>query len=104
MPGRPHDGPWRVLEGLLLCGPQAGGWAEAAAGAAGDLDVLAVGAGGLTDPEGALADALGMTPSGALLLRPDGIVAWRARDGDGASSRALEDVLDAVLCRARDAV
>jgi hypothetical protein len=41
---------------------------------------------------------------GAVLLRLDAVVAWRAPDGAGASAPALEEVLDAVLCRARQAV
>jgi hypothetical protein len=40
----------------------------------------------------------------AVLLRPDAIVAWRATDGARASAPPLEEVLDAVLCRARQAV
>jgi 2-polyprenyl-6-methoxyphenol hydroxylase-like FAD-dependent oxidoreductase len=87
----------------LLCGPRGGAWAEAAA-ATPDVDVVRVGAGGLADPDGAFPDAFGITSSGAALVRPDGVVAWRAPAADGASAPALADALDAVLCRARHAV
>ncbi len=39
-----------------------------------------------------------MERDGALLVRPDGFVAWRARDGRSASSEELSRVLSAVLC------
>jgi 2-polyprenyl-6-methoxyphenol hydroxylase-like FAD-dependent oxidoreductase len=87
----------------LLCAPDAEAWAEAADGTPG-VDAVRVGAGGLADPDGAFADAFGITPAGAALVRPDGVVAWRAADADGASAQALGDALDAVLCRARHPV
>jgi putative polyketide hydroxylase len=58
-----------------------------------------VGPGGLGDPESSFAEAYGITPSGAVLVRPDGFVAWRAVDADGASASALTEVLDRALCR-----
>lgn len=64
---------------------------------------------GLADPGGGFEDAFGIGPDGAVLVRPDGYVAWRAADstaavgvaGGGASamSQAVTDVLAAVLCR-----
>lgn len=78
--------------------PEADGWAQA--GAAAGLDVHRIGAGGdLDDPDDAFLDAYGLTARGAALVRPDVIVAWRAPGGDGATSGALNEALDAVLCR-----
>ncbi|MFF7678169.1 FAD-dependent oxidoreductase [Actinacidiphila glaucinigra] len=39
----------------------------------------------------------GMTPSGAILVRPDGFVAWRSRDTVEDPAATLEEVLTAVL-------
>jgi putative polyketide hydroxylase len=44
-------------------------------------------------------DAYGITNTGAVIVRPDGIVAWRAADATGASTSTMEDVLTALLCR-----
>jgi 2-polyprenyl-6-methoxyphenol hydroxylase-like FAD-dependent oxidoreductase len=78
---------------LLLAGPEGGGWIEAAQRAAVGLgglpiDTWRVGA-ELTDPAGGFTLAFGISPSGALLVRPDGFIAWRA---DRASSRAAEEL------------
>ena len=80
---------------VLLCGPEGAGWAEAAAATPG-VEAVTVGPGGLGDPDGAFLEAYGLAPSGAVLVRPDGVVAWRA---DGASPAALGDALDTILCR-----
>jgi putative polyketide hydroxylase len=60
--------------------------------------------GGLADPEGAFLDAYGITPTGAVLVRPDGVVAWRAASGEGASKQVFNGALDAILCRAASPV
>jgi putative polyketide hydroxylase len=52
------------------------------------------------DPDGALPEAYGITPAGAVLVRPDGVMAWRATGAEGASKEALSGALDAILCRA----
>ena len=88
---------------VLLAGAEADLWVQAA-GAAG-IAVHRVGApGALADPEDAFPSAYGITPAGAVLVRPDGFVAWRAADADGASARVLTDVLDMALCRAAGVV
>ena len=58
----------------------------------------------LTDPHGRWPGAAGLSESGALLIRPDGYVAWRAHAAMPRSAAALEDALNRVLARARVAV
>ena len=48
---------------------------------------------------GRFADAYGLSPSGAVIVRPDGFVAWRAVDGAGASKAAMTTLLSSLLCR-----
>jgi len=87
---------------VLLAGPTGDAWREAAQRAAAGLrmsvDVHRIDAGGLTDA-GALPDAYGITPSGAVLVRPDGVVAWRAATAEDASAEAMEGTLEQLLCR-----
>ena len=83
---------------VLLAGPDAGLWTQA--GGEAGIAVHQVGApGSLGDPDDAFSSAYGITPTGAALVRPDGFVAWRAVDADGASAQALADALDTALCR-----
>jgi 2-polyprenyl-6-methoxyphenol hydroxylase-like FAD-dependent oxidoreductase len=88
---------------VLLAGPDGGAWHDAARRAADALDVpmdaYLVGGGELRDPSGAFAAAYGISPAGAVLVRPDGFVAWRAHDATGASEAVIGDVLDALLLR-----
>lgn len=51
------------------------------------------------DPGGAFSDAYGISAAGAALVRPDGIVAWRAADGTGASEAGMRGVLTRLLRR-----
>ncbi|WP_345531261.1 hypothetical protein [Microbispora amethystogenes] len=53
-------------------------------------------AGGLADVDGLFHAAYGITEAGAVLVRPDGIIAWRSRDAGepGSLERALRHVLD----------
>ena len=88
---------------MLLTGPEAVAWAQAADAA----EIATHRVGGpddLGDPDGAFSETYGITPTGAVLVRPDGFVAWRAADGDDASAQALAGVLDTVLCRAASPV
>jgi putative polyketide hydroxylase len=64
-----------------------------------DLDVLHVGANGLTDPTCEFLSAFGIDPTGTVLVRPDGFVAWRAKTGEGASTAKMESVLSTILSR-----
>ncbi len=87
----------------LLAGPEGNAWCERANAAAKQLgvavDVHRVGAGGLSDPEGAFGAAYGLAPTGAVFVRPDGFVAWRAQAGQAASVEEISSVLASVLCR-----
>jgi putative polyketide hydroxylase len=57
-------------------------------------------AGCLVPEEGAdWAEIHGMTDGGAVLVRPDGFVAWRTRDASGDPQRTLTEVLESVLAR-----
>ncbi|MDE3108722.1 MAG: FAD-dependent monooxygenase [Acidobacteriota bacterium] len=88
---------------VLITGPEANAWTECASAAAKQLrvplDVHAVGKAGLLDPGGDFLAAYGISPAGAVLVRPDGFVAWRAKTAEGASTGRFAGVLDSVLCR-----
>ncbi|MER7770510.1 FAD-dependent monooxygenase [Kitasatospora sp. NPDC096140] len=55
--------------------------------------------GRLRDPRDEFCKASRIGPHGALLVRPDGFVAWRSEDGEGTD--VFEDVLRTVTARAR---
>jgi 2-polyprenyl-6-methoxyphenol hydroxylase-like FAD-dependent oxidoreductase len=62
------------------------------------LSVVQPGKDGIVDPAGGFAAAYGLAPGGCVLVRPDGFVAWRARDGALRGASRISDVLSAVLC------
>jgi len=87
---------------VVLAGPAGAAWDSAARQAAGEfkgleLESWVVGSGALSDPEAHFTAAYGLTASGAALIRPDGFVAWRAkelpRDPKAALIRALGTLL-----------
>ena len=87
---------------VVIAAPDGAGWADAARSVARgisglELEAHVVGSHGLTDREGQFAPAHGLTSSGAVLVRPDGFVAWRAAsmpdDPVGVLSRVLASVL-----------
>jgi putative polyketide hydroxylase len=87
---------------VLLHGPAGHPWADAARAAADTLGVPverhAIGDGtGLGDVSGTFAEAYGIEATGAVLVRPDGFVAWRAVSHHGASGADLAGALGAVL-------
>ncbi|MEU1180060.1 FAD-dependent oxidoreductase [Streptomyces sp. NPDC005820] len=97
---------------VLLAGERGGEWMSAAVGAAAELGVQLTarrvvpgaggGAGTLADPDGRWAERYGgLTAEGAVLVRPDGVVAWRARGAEpaGRERTALTAVLRTVLAR-----
>jgi hypothetical protein len=55
--------------------------------------------GDLTDPDGAFPAAFGVGPEGAVIVRPDGVIAWRSV-GDAADPRAaVEEAMAHLLMR-----
>lgn len=97
---------------VLLTGPQATAWSECASAAAGrsrvPLDIYAIGKSAAAsnewlDSDGEFLDACGISSTGAVLVRPDGFVAWRAKTAEGASIQQFAAVLSSVLCRGGNA-
>jgi 2-polyprenyl-6-methoxyphenol hydroxylase-like FAD-dependent oxidoreductase len=89
---------------VLLAGPDGGAWCEAARTAGRELGVAVdahrIGpSGDLADPDGGLLEAYGISASGAVLVRPDGFVAWRAKGADAAAGTILPRVLASLLSR-----
>jgi 2-polyprenyl-6-methoxyphenol hydroxylase-like FAD-dependent oxidoreductase len=88
---------------VLLAGPEGAAWPVAALAVADrlgvGLDAHVVGGTGLADPEGCFPGAYGISPSGAVLVRPDGFVGWRAPEAAGAPEQALRQALQTLLCR-----
>jgi 2-polyprenyl-6-methoxyphenol hydroxylase-like FAD-dependent oxidoreductase len=86
---------------VLLAAAGGGAWCDATLTAADRLrlrlDGYVVGEGDLLDPQGSFPDAFGLSSAGAVLVRPDGVVAWRAKEQNGASDAAMHDVLASLL-------
>jgi 2-polyprenyl-6-methoxyphenol hydroxylase-like FAD-dependent oxidoreductase len=88
---------------VLLAGEGAGAWChaaeEAAAHAGIDIAACRVGPSGeAIDADGNWRLKAGIDADGALLVRPDGFVAWRSRGASEAPVRELECVLYSLLC------
>ncbi|MFD9895429.1 FAD-dependent oxidoreductase [Amycolatopsis sp. NPDC059027] len=87
---------------VLLAGPEGEEWVTAAKAAADvvpvDLAVHRIGA-ELQDVERRFLDSYGITGTGASLVRPDGIVAWRATGLPGNPGDELRRALHDVLAR-----
>jgi putative polyketide hydroxylase len=92
---------------VLLCGAEASGWARAAMAiawrAAVPLAVRRVGA-DLLDVERRWQSAFGVGGSGAVLLRPDGFIAWRSQGAASSPADVLTNVLARVLCRSPESL
>ncbi len=86
---------------VLLVGPEGDSWREGARAAAKqlgiELDIHEIGKNGVADPAGVFSSAYAITRSGAVLVRPDGFVAWRSKDAGGAA--AFARALTSLLCR-----
>jgi putative polyketide hydroxylase len=88
---------------VLLSGSKGSAWFDAAKEVAAtlglELDAYRIGVGGdLVDPEGCWRTAYGITDSGAVLIRPDGFVGWRAEKLEENAYQVLEAVLKRLLC------
>jgi putative polyketide hydroxylase len=88
----------------LLTGDDGAPWIEAAAAASADLGVpVAVHrigpAGDAVDSDGVWAQATGLAPVGALLVRPDDFVGWRADRLPADPERQLRQALSSILAR-----
>ncbi len=83
-------------EFVLLVAPDSEAWRAAATDAAEEVGV-SIDCHVIRAP--GFADAYGITGAGAVLVRPDGVVGWRALDGRGASPATVQDVLRTLLCR-----
>ncbi|TVY56215.1 Tetracenomycin polyketide synthesis hydroxylase TcmG [Lachnellula cervina] len=89
---------------LLLTGSQGKPWCQAASDVAEKmgvgLEAYRVGpTGDISDPKRRWEYAAGIGAHGALLVRPDGFVAWRVKDQEGDLEERLEGVLEKILCR-----
>jgi putative polyketide hydroxylase len=76
----------------LLVGAEGAGWCEGARQASPDLDAHQI-------AEPGFAQAYGITPSGAVLVRPDGVVGWRAKAADATPGSTVARALEVLLCR-----
>ena len=86
-----------LLSHLLSSG---GAWRAATAGSAIPLDTVVIGPDGdLTDPDGTWHPTYGIDAGSAVLVRPDGYVAWRCRASADPASE-LRRAVGAILGRA----
>jgi 2-polyprenyl-6-methoxyphenol hydroxylase-like FAD-dependent oxidoreductase len=87
----------------LLAGPDGAGWCHSARAATKrlgiEIDIHRIGVAGLEDETGAFLGAYGIASTGAVLVRPDGFVAWRAKTGEVASAEEISTALSSLLCR-----
>ena len=91
------DGRW-----VLLAGPDAADWHAAASEVAAErgLDLAAYRVGpsrAVHTADGAWGRAYGISPAGAVLVRPDGFVAWRSHGAAPAAAATLTRVLAGLL-------
>lgn len=86
---------WASSGLAMLTGPQGDAWLEATSDACREIGLAMT---GTRLPVEALG-LFGIGSTGALLIRPDGFVAWRARDDGYALSGALTEALSKILDR-----
>jgi 2-polyprenyl-6-methoxyphenol hydroxylase-like FAD-dependent oxidoreductase len=83
---------------VLLAGADGAAWHEAALSAAGQFGVPLDGY-VIADAASGFADAYGISQAGAVLVRPDGVVAWRAVGAESEPQRIVRRALASVLCK-----
>jgi 2-polyprenyl-6-methoxyphenol hydroxylase-like FAD-dependent oxidoreductase len=89
-------------EFVLLAGPDGGPWCDAAPAAAAPgirLAAYRVGGEELPVPDDSFPEAYGVSRAGAVLVRPDGFVAWRAHDASSRPAESLTAALRTALMR-----
>jgi putative polyketide hydroxylase len=90
---------------VLLTGPEGAPWARAGTALAYNsrlpLSIYRVGA-DLLDVGGKWSERYGVTAAGAVLLRPDGYIAWRARTITSSVATTLREALGRIMFRATD--
>ena len=85
---------------LLTSAAAAAGWKQAAVQTGIDIAVIGIGDGGdCRDDSGAWAKLNGINDGGAILVRPDVHVGWRARDAVADPGSVLQAALNAILSR-----
>lgn len=89
---------------VLLTGPDGKRWHEEAARAKQslklDMDVYSIGQDErYVDSEQNFLTTYGIANSGAVLIRPDGFIAWRAYDTTAHTKGKIEQILKQILCR-----
>lgn len=84
---------------VLLTAPGGSVWRDAAARLQGLHVVSTIVGGDLQTEDVNWLDVYGIDEHGAVLVRPDGHVAWRSRSAAGDSLLVLQAAMDAILCR-----
>ena len=81
----------------LFVGEAGQAWRAAASALGGPLDVITIGSDGLADATGAWTHQTEMGSAGAILVRPDHHIAWRAETTPADAESALADALAGAL-------
>jgi FAD binding domain len=89
-------------EFVLLAGEQGAAWRDAAVRVAARLGVPLRGyvvGDGVGDPEAGFGDAYAISKSGAVLVRPDGVVGWRGVESESEPETTMRQVLASLVCK-----
>jgi len=84
---------------VMLAGPDGSAWCDGARDAALrlGLNLDAYRIDDLADPDHHFAETYGISPSGGVLVRPDGFIGWRSRAAEVAPEKELTRVLLSLL-------
>ncbi|HEU4807998.1 MAG TPA: FAD-dependent monooxygenase, partial [Homoserinimonas sp.] len=83
---------------VLLAGSAGQAWADAASAGSRPLRAYRIGDGAeLNSPDSSFERAYGIQPSGAVIVRPDGVVAWRSERDDADHGVQLEKAMAQLL-------